>query len=195
MALSAENKKQGIKDYPEGGTHMGRLVGLTDIGHQPGWEFKGKEIPSAWKIEFTYELPNSKMKDGRPHWISEEVKVSDFEGKGITSTMMARVRTLDPKNDSKDGTDLTALLNKPCMVTVTIPESGYPKLKGLPAVSGTPMGMEVPPLENNTFVFDMDDPDMELWETFPDFKKEKIQGALNFNSTSLAKELALEIDM
>lgn len=192
MALSAENKLNKAKDYPQGGTHMARLVGLTDLGHQPGWELKGQEIPSAWKIEFTYELPNSKMKDGRPHWISEEVKVSDYESKGIISTMMARVRTLDKANESHDGQDLSKLLNKPCMVTITVPEDGYPKLKGQAAVSGIPMGMEVPSLENETFVFDMDEPDMELWETFPEFKKEKIKRALNYEETSLARELALE---
>lgn len=195
MALKAENKMSKTKDYPQGGTHMARLVGLTDLGHQPGFEFRGQEIPSSWKIEFTYELPNSKTKDGRPHWISEEVKVNDFEGKGITSTMMARVRTIDKDNVSQDGKDLTKMLSLPCMVTVTVDDKGYPKLKGQAAVSGIPMGMEVPPLENDPFTFDMDEPNMEIWETFPEFKKDKIQAALNFQETSLCRELAMDGDL
>lgn len=192
MALTAKSNNPKQADRPQGGTHVARLVGLTDLGHQPGFEYKGSEIPSSWKIEFTYELPNSRTKDGRPHWISEEVKVNDFEGKGITSTMMARVRTIDKDNDTNDGKDLTKMLNKPCMVTVTVTETGYVKLKGQASVSGIPMGMEVPELENDTFVFDMDDPDMELYETFPEFKKEKLKAAINYNETALAKELALE---
>ncbi len=192
MALKAESKSSKSKDTPAGGTHMARLVGLTDLGHQPGFQFKGQDIPSAFKIEFTYELPNSRTADGRPHWISEQVKVNSFEGKGITSTMMARVRTLDPQNDSEDGTDLMALLTKPCMVTVTVDDKGWPKLKGQPSVSGIPMGMEIPELENPSFSFDMDDPDMDVWEGFPEFKKNIIKGALNYEETKLSQELALE---
>jgi hypothetical protein len=193
MALKAEMKGGAKpKDVPQAGTHMARLVGLTDLGHQPGFQFKGNDIPSAYKIEFTYELPNSKTVDGRPHWISEDVKVNSFEGKGIISTMMARVRTLDPDNDSEDGKDLQALLTKPCMVTVSMGENGYPKLKGQACVSGIPMGMEVPELENPSFAFDMDDPDMDLYEGFPEFKKGKLKAALNYEETSLSRELALE---
>jgi len=192
MGLKAESKGNPNKDLPMPGTHMARLVGLTDLGHQPGFQYKGNDIPSSYKIEFTYELPNSKMKDGRPHWISEEVKVNNFEGKGITSTMMARVRTLDPENQSEDGSDLLVLLDKPCMVTVSEGDNGYPKLKGQACVSGIPMGMEVPELENPMFSFDMSDPDMDMWESFTDFKKGKIKAALDYDETKLKQELALE---
>ncbi len=195
MRLKAENKNPKIKDMPQVGTHMGRLVGLTDLGHQPGFQFKGNDIPSSFKIEFTYELPNSRTQDGRPHWISEEVKVNSFEGKGITSTMMARVRTIDPNNDSEDGDDLTALLTKPCMITVSENENGYPRLKGQACISGIPMGMEVPELENPSFCFDMNDPDMDVWEGFSEFMKQKIQRALDYDESKLKQELVLEASM
>jgi len=192
MALKAMNKnpKSATREQPEGGTHMARLVGLTDLGHQPGFVWGGKEIESSWKVEFTYELVSAKMADGRPFWVSEEVGVNDFEGEGITSTMMARVRTMDKNNASKDGTDLSALIGLPCMVTVTINDKGYPKLKGQASVSGIPLGMELPELANPSFTFDMDDPDMEQYSKFSDFTQGKLQKALNFNETALAKELA-----
>ena len=184
----------GPKDVPPTGTHMARLVGITDLGHQPGFEYKNNEIPSAWKLEFTYELSNSRTGDGRPHWISEEVKNNNFEkeGGGVASTLMRRVRSLDPTNESEDGDDLMALLNKPCMVTVSEGKNGYPKLNGQMAVAAIPMGMEVPELENPTFAFDMDDPDMGLWEGFAEFKKRKIKEALNYSETKLSQELSLE---
>ena len=193
MALKAENKGgQRNSDQPTTTTHMARLVGLTDLGHQPSFIHNGQEIPSAWKIEFTYELPNSKMKDGRPHWVSEEVKINDFEGKGIISTMMARVRTLDPDNESNDGKDLTKLLDKPCMVTLSTGNNGYVRMKGQACVGGIPLGLEVPPLANPIHTFDMDDPDMELFASFPPFKQEKIKRAINFKETELFKQLALD---
>lgn len=190
MALKAENKGGSRGgDQPALSTHMGRLVGLIDIGHQPSFLHNGKEIPSSWKVEFTYELPNSLMQDGRPHWVSEEVKVNDFEGKGITSTMMARVRTLDPTNESKDGKDLPKLLGKPCMVTLVPGNNGFVRMKGQSCVGGIPLGLEVPPLANEPFTFDMDEPDMEVFSNFPPFTQEKIKRALNFSETELYRKL------
>jgi hypothetical protein len=192
MALKPKKAGGGTKDSPRVGTHMARLVGITDLGHQPGFEWQGKEIPSQWKFEFTYELPNSKMADGRPHWVSEEVKNNDFVGKGIISTLMARVKTMAADNEEAAAKDLSLLLGQPCMVTLSDGNNGYVKMKGQPAVSGIPMGMPVPELVNDTFIFDMDEPDMGLYETFPDFKKEKLSKALNFGETQLARELAAD---
>ena len=61
------------REQPEGGTHMARLVGITDLGEQPGFIYQGKEIESQFKREFTYELVNAHMSDGRPFHVSEEM--------------------------------------------------------------------------------------------------------------------------
>lgn len=193
MSLGARSSSKE-RDMPEINTHMARLVGITDLGHQPSWEWNGKVIPSEWKFEFTYELVNSVMKDGRPHWVSEEIKNNDFEGKGITSTLMYRIRTLDKTNATKDGSDLTQMLGRPCMVTLTSDKKGYPKIKGQAAVGSIPAGMEVPPLVNDTFVFSMDEPDMDVWnDRLSDFTKEKIQRAINYPDSAIARVLAEEM--
>jgi len=193
MSLQARSTKprgSSNREYPEAGTYTARLVGLTDLGHQDGFVYQGKEIESSWKVEFTYELVDTKMEDGRPFWVNEEVSVNDFEGEGITSTMMARVRTLDKANESDNGKDLTKLLDKPCMVTVIINDNGYPKLKGQAAVSGVPVGLPITELRNDIFSFDMDNPNMDLYAKFPEFKQTKLKTSLNFDETELAKQLA-----
>ena len=193
MSLIARSTKpKKVLDNPVEGTHMARLVGLTDLGHQPGFVYEGKEIESEYKIEYTYELVNSLMKDGRPHWVSESIKVNDYvpdRPGGFIATMMARAQALDPENADKDS---RKHIGKPCMVTVTISEKGYANVKGQAAVTGCPIGMEVPALANATFIFDMDEPDLDLWATFPEFKQNKIREALNFEETELFRQLVLE---
>lgn len=193
MSLVARTTKPKKElDNPVDGTHMARLVGLTDLGHQPGFVYEGKEIESEYKIEYTYELVNSLMKDGRPHWVSETIKVNDFvpdHPGGFIATMMLRARSLNPENPDKDA---TKHIGKPCMVTVTISEKGYANVKGQAAVTGCPIGMEIPELVNDTFIFDMDAPDLDLWATFPEFKQNKIKEALNFEETELFRQLILE---
>lgn len=193
MSLSAKNynKKTTERTSPDAGTHMARVVGLVDLGHQPAWEYKGEMVADSFKITFKYELVNSLMEDGRPHWVSEDVNVNDFEGDGISSRMMQRVRSIDPENDTRDGQDLSKLVGKPCMVTVALNDKGYAKIKG---VAGVPMGMDVPDLKNNPQIFDMSNPDMDVWEALSDFEKGKIKDALNYTASPLAKALAEQDD-
>lgn len=198
MALRAKSAGSKTKDLPQIGTHTARLVGLVDLGHQPGFEWQGKEIPSSYQIEYTYELPNSLTKEGKPHWVSESVKVNDFEGKGITSTMMYRFRILDPENNGDDGQDLTSQLGGACMVTLSKGNNDYPKIKGQAAVGSIPLGMQVPELVNETFLFsnpqvDEDgEVDVDMFYSFPEFKQDRIKSALDFETSKLFKALAEE---
>ena len=138
MSLKARSG-ESIKDNPSHGTHMARLVGIVDLGHQPGYTYRGNDIASSWKLELTYELVNSLMKDGRPHWVSEEVKNNNFEKNGKQSNLMARVRALDPANETQDGDELVKMLANPCMVTVSVTDKGYARVHGAAAVSGVPI--------------------------------------------------------
>lgn len=181
-----------MREQPQQGTHMARLLSVTDLGHQPGFVYQGKEIDAAWKLEFTYELVNHKMEDGRPFVVSEELTNKDWEDQktGRASTLVARAKSLLNENYRRGMEDLSALLGAPCMVSVVLNDSGYAKVKGQAAVGSIPMGMDVPALTNAVSAFSMDDPDMDAFEAMPEFKQNKLKAALNYNETQLAKALA-----
>lgn len=190
---SAETK---MREQPAEGTHAGRLLSIIDLGHQPGFTYQGKKIESAWKMEFTYELVNHTMADGRPFVVSEEVANNDWEDtkSGKRSTLVARARSLLGSDYKKGLADIESLLAQPCMVTVEYNEKGYARVRGQAAVGSVPFGMDVKELTNKPYVFDLDSPDMDVWQSMPEFKQNKIKEALNFDSTELAKSLALEED-
>jgi hypothetical protein len=180
------------KDHPAEGTHMARLVNLIDLGHQPGFEYNGEPIKSSYKITFTYELCNSVMEDGRPHFVPEDVNVSNYVGDGITSKMMKRVFALDPDDVlSNGGKELAKLIGQPCMVSVKYNKNGYPQIKDVVAA---PAGIPVPSLVNTPVIFNMDAPDMDAYNKFADFVKGKLKAALDLNDTELGKALLLEDD-
>ena len=179
---------------PEG-NHTARLLGITDLGHQPGFIWMGKDIPSAWKYELTYELVNTEMEDGRPFVISEEIKQNFSENPKTKkrSNLMARARSLMGQDYMKVESDVSVMLGQPCSVTVEHNENGYAQIKGQAAVGSLAvelMRIGVKELQNTSYVFDMNDPDMDLWESFSDFRKGKIRSALNFDETVLARTLA-----
>lgn len=175
-------RQKSNREQPPAGTHLARIVGLSDLGHQPGFVWNGKEIESQYKIEITYELVTTDMTDGRPFWVSEELNNTDNEKGNLYDRCLAA------------GTDIYKILdliNKPVMVSLAMKESGYPRITN---VSGVPGGLPVPELRNDTQVFNIyaDPPHMEQFQKFPEFKQNKIKEALDFKTTALYKELLLQ---
>ncbi len=186
MGLAARNTGKP-KDVPAEGSMLARLVGLIDLGHQPGYIWKGEAMDSKYKVVFTYELVGSFMEDGRPHWVSEDVNVSDFVGDGLTSKMMKRVMALDPSGVLSDnGKNLKELIGLPCMVTITYNDKGYPKID---AVVSAPVGFPVAELVNDTIIFNMDNPNMDIYNKLPEFTQKKIKSALDLEDTPLYAKL------
>ena len=201
MAKAARVSEASSKrEQPEENTYTARLLGIVDMGHQPGFSYGGQTFESKWKYEFTYELCGTVMEDGRPFVVSEQMNnnVWEDEKTGRATTLVARAKSLSGKEYKEYLKDITRLLGCPCMVSVTHNKSGYAEVKGQSAVGSVPVGFNVPQLYNEPYFFDMcdltddDEPNMELWEKFPEFKQQRLMSALNFNETKLARELASE---
>lgn len=198
MALSARSttpkSSTGPKEQPKKGSKLMRLVGLVDLGHQPGFMYQGEMMPSAEKVEFIWELVTEKMTDGRNFWVSEEVKVSDYEPKepgGITSGMMKRVRCLEAAGkDSDNGNNLSYLIGEPAMGVIDHNAKGYAKITN---ITPAPDGFPVPELMNDPIIFDFTDPDRAVWERLTDFTKSKIKKAHNYGDDLKPKLQALGI--
>jgi hypothetical protein len=196
MARSARKPETKAKEQPQEGTHVARLLGIVDLGHQPPFIYEGKKVESQYKYEFTYELVNHTMEDGRPFVVSEELTNKNWEDEktGRASTLVSRARSLLGKGYKLGLIDVTEMLGEPCMVSVSLNNNGYAKVKGQAAVGSVPFGMDVDPLANEPYFFDMDDdkPDMTLWDKMPEFKQKKIMEALNYPDSNLAKVISEE---
>lgn len=88
-----------------------------------------------------------------------------------------------------EGSDAKDLLNKPVMVATKKDAKGYAKVT---SVAGVPSGLPVPELRNPTHLFDMFDEnlDLDLYNSFSDFKKSKFTRADDFEKSSLYKALS-----
>jgi hypothetical protein len=169
---------------PDEGVHFARIVGLADIGHQPGFTWSGGEVDSSYKYEITYELVNTEMDDGsdyadRPFWVSEEVTNTDSD-KGKLKQRLQAV--------GLPFVQVESMVGEPVMVTIEHNDKGYAKIVN---VAGVPTGTEVRELRNQAVIFDIYDesPDVEQFKSFSEFKQKKIQDALDFKTTPLFKAL------
>ncbi len=172
-------KAQSMREQPPEGTHLARIVGIYDLGHQPGFTWTGGEVDDSYKYELTYELVATEMSDGRNFWVSEEVTNTDNEKGKLRARIVATGSTFD---------DITGMITKPVMVSIEHNAKGYAKITN---VAGVPTGLPVPELKNETQIFDIyaNPSQKELFLSFPEFKQAKIRSALDFNETQLSKDL------
>lgn len=178
MSLILSEVKTG-NDYGrvEDGTYPARVVQVIDFGTQKQTDYKtGEETDPKPRVMITWEFPTSRIeleKDGvvteKPRWLGKEYTVSTFD----KSNLMKLLQALAPKAVSLD-----ELLNVPCMVQVGSTSGGNAKVM---SVMPAPNGVPVAELENETTMFDFSHPTKELFSALPNWQKNKIKDAVDYN--------------
>lgn len=176
----------------EPGTYPARLVQVIDLGLQPQRAYQGKEKPPANEIMLTYELVDTFMKDAdgneledKPRWISETLPFYGLFADKAKSTQ--RYLAFDPKEDFEG--DFAQLIGKPINVTVVNNAVGDKVYDNIATISAMrPKDAEkCPELVNPSKLFDLDAPDMEVFNALPEWLREKIKSNLKFQGSPLQK--------
>lgn len=195
-------KGDGSKLVPqasfEAGVYPARLVQVLDMGLQAQQPYKGEEKPPVPEIMLTYELVDVFMVDeegndveDRPRWISETIPLHSLKAEKAKST--ARYNALDPSGEQ--GGNFAALVETPINVTI-VTEAGKGKHAGkvFANVAGIAAmrprdAAKCPELKNPPKVFDLDDPDLTIFGSLPEWIQNKIKGNLNYEGSTLARML------
>lgn len=204
MALNAKTAagsngggKKVAQPNMEPGTYPVRLVQLIDYGLQPQRPYKGEEKAPAHEIGLTYEFVDCFLVDeegneleDKPRWVSEIIPLHNIKAEKAKSTQ--RIKAMDPDN-AHDG-DLTQMLGSPSNATITVNEKAgktYTNIAGLSTMRARDAA-KCPELKNPTKVFDLSAPDLEVFNSFPEWIREKIKGNLNYAGSKLEKLLGGE---
>ena len=191
MALKAENLENDTPPL-EPGSYPSRLLWVFDLGIQPQRPFQGQEKPPAHKIMVTYELSDEFLVDSegkeirnKPLVLSEDFPLFPLGSERAKSTK--RYFALDPQNEF-DG-DFGKLVGTPIMLTV-VQNASKKTGKIYNNVAGvSPMRKKdaevLTCLVNPPKVFDLDNPDLEIWKTMHDWVKTIIQGNLKYQGSAL----------
>ena len=182
----------------EAGTYPCRVVQIIDLGVQPQRAFEGQPKPPKQHIRITYEFTDefcldedgNEMED-KPRWLSEEMPFNPLSSDLAKSTK--RYKAIDP-NDDFDG-DFTQLINQPCNVTITATQgkgknagNTYNNVSAVTSMRKRDAD-KCPELVNDTLVFLVDDPDMEVWGKMPQWLQDKITEGIEFKGSALDKAL------
>lgn len=196
MALNANKIKysgSGKRPEPmEPANYPGRLVQVIDLGLQPQRPYEGQEKKPAYEIMCTYELGTEFLMDEdgnpdetKPRWLSETFAVYPMSSDKAKSTK--RYMVLDPQ--MKHGGDWSKLVGSPCLVAVvnSVSKANGITYNNVGAISPPVKGMTVPELANpeKVKVLDLSDPDMDVFNSLPEWLQDKIKSNLEYRGSRL----------
>lgn len=176
----------------EPGSYPARVVQLIDYGVQPQRAYQGAEKPPARELGVTYELLDEFMKDengndieDKPRWVSETFPIHSLNSELAKSTK--RIRVFDP-TDEWEG-DFTQMVDKPVLVTIVNNKSGDRVYDNVATISAMRPkdAANAPALKNATAVFDLDEPNMAVFNKFPEWIQTKIKSNLEYQGSALQK--------
>ncbi len=194
MSLDASkikgNGSNGPKADPlDNGNYAARVVQVIDLGIQKQRPFKGEPKAPAHCILLTYELGTEFLKDeegndrpDKPRWQTEDFPLHSLQADRAKSTK--RANAIDP-NGITHG-NFAKMVGAPC--TVTLVQDKKPDGKvwvNIGNVTPPMKGFNVPPLVNPPKVFDLDEPDLEVFLSLPEWLQDKIKSNLNYNGSKL----------
>jgi len=186
--IKATGGSRVAQENIEPGNYNARVVQVIDLGLQDISSKAYGEKPPANQLWVTFELSNEFMVDEKglpdaekPRWLSRRINLFSMSAEMATSTKW--MDAIDPKG-SLEG-DWGRVLGMPCTLTVINKESGGKVYDNIGAVSPVMRGMVVPELVNDPVMFDISMPDMDVYNSLPDFLKDIIKGNLEFQGSAL----------
>lgn len=189
MALALDKQQTKQKQdlgRIDDGTYPARVVQIIDLGMQVQTDWQTQE-PKTYddgntvikpEAYVNFEFPTERItinEEDKPRWCGKQYVISSHEKAALMGLMAA---TAPGSNNVADA------LTKPCTVTIGSTSGGNAKVTNVAPIM---KGMTVPELENPAVVFDFDNPDMSVWDNIPNWIKEKIKSATNYEGSKLSK--------
>lgn len=166
------------------GNHVGRCYQMIHLGTL-NYQYKG-EVLTANKVRITFELPNelhtfNEEKGPQPYSLSKEFTLSMHEKSNLRKMLEGWRGKAFSESEVKNF-DITKLIGVPCMINVIHTEKDGKTYAGISSISAMPKGFTCPEQVNTTVVFSVNAFDWEIFETLPDFIKEKIRTSKEYQA-------------
>jgi hypothetical protein len=202
--IKATNKGGSNYEPIAAGTYAARCYQMIHIGTTE--ENILGQVKKLNKVRITWELPTEtkvfKEENGeQPHVISKEFTLSMNE-KATLRKFLEGWRGKSFTEKEAESFDITVLLGKPCMLSIIHKQAKNGNTYAeISSVSSVPKGMNVPDQINPSKELNYDKFDWELFETLPDFIKDKMKQTDEFkfmmqpHETSMKASIEMDNDL
>ena len=180
------------------GTYPIRVAQIIDLGVQKQRPYQGKEKPPVQEVMLTYEFldefcvdEDGNEDEAKPRWLSETMPLYSLKADKAKSTN--RYLAIDPQLEFDE--DFTMLAGGAANATI-VHNAGkganvgktYMNIQSLSAMRPKDVA-NAPDLKNPTKVFVLDEPDLEVFSSLPEWIQDKIKGNLEYQGSVLQKAL------
>lgn len=188
MGFVATKPESTFEKAPPG-IHIARCFKLVDIGLQKK-TYQGQDKGEQQKIMVTWELlGEDRMADGEPFTHSEFYWMTLGDKAKLRQHIEAwRGKTLS--DDEAMAFDISKLLGAYCQLNLVESVDGDKTYINLASIVPLPKGFPKPEGINPIVTFDMDNPDMTVFEGFSDKMKEMLKGSRSWYANRDAKPVA-----
>jgi hypothetical protein len=202
--ITATNKGGSNYEPIAAGTYAARCYQMIHIGTAE--ENILGQVKKLNKVRITWELPTEtkvfKEENGeQPHVISKEFTLSMNE-KATLRKFLEGWRGKAFTEKEAEAFDITVLLGKPCMLSIIHKQAKNGNTYAeISSVSSVPKGMNVPEQFNESKELNYDKFDWDLFETLPDFIKDKMKQTDEFkfmmqpHETSMKASIEMDNDL
>lgn len=196
MALNA-SKIKGTSNGPKAplldeGAYPGRLIAVIDLGLQPQ-SYNGEAKAPRNELQTIYELSDEFMpgEDGepdesKPRWMWESFPLNNLGQDKAKST--GRYYALDPQEEH--GGDWSKLIGAPVIIAIIKSKDGQYNNVASTSTMRAKEAAKLPELVNDPILFDMDNPDLDVFLALPQRLQDKIKESLSFGGSKIEALLA-----
>lgn len=184
--MSLQVSASGGSNFPltPEGVYVARAFKIIDLGTQ--WiEWAGNKKEQK-KVLITWELltpEDVRMEDGKP-WAATKQYTASLDERGHLRPDLEAWRGKKFTDTELESFDLKSILGAYCQIQIVHSEDGkYANVNSIMSTKEKPKGV------NPLVSFDIDEPDMTVFETFSDKMKEKIQAAPEFRVATAEEEV------
>lgn len=180
MSLNVSASEGGNFPIVPEGVYTARCFKIIDLGTQ--WIEWAGEKKQQRKVLITWELldDKEKMEDGRP-WAATKKYTATLDERGRLRPDLEAWRGKKFTDSEIVNFDLQDVLGKYCTIQIVHSEDGkYANVNSIMAFKGTK-----PESVNPDVAFDIDAPDMTIYEAFSDKMKEQINASSEWQHREL----------
>lgn len=140
---------EGDFELPPAGTHLAVCYRVIDLGTQQG-SYMGKPNEKH-KVLVSWELPEEKMKDGRPFTISQRYTWSMSDKAILRKHLEAwRGKAFTDADFGPSGFNIKNIIGVGCLLTITHTDKEGKSYANISSIGKLMKGMQTPPLVNET---------------------------------------------
>jgi len=160
-------KSNEFEKCPEG-VHVATLYQIVDLGTS-ATHYDPEPKP---RMRFGFETPHEKREDGKPFMITK-VMTKYLSQKANLRKYIETLMSKKYTDETITEVNIKDLIGKACQIQVIHSEDG--QFANIEEIMPLTKGTETPNLVNEPIYFDLEEPDMAVYEKLSDKTKERIQ--------------------